>query len=101
MPAADHQERIGVVHIAAAGDQGHRLLAGIDEVEVDLVGARRRADAEHAVLALQHDLSPFGQDVGDHGRQADAEIDVDAVGEVLGGAPGDLAAGKRHAVPPV
>ena len=89
-----------MVHIAAAREQRHRLLAGIDEVEVDLVVARRRPDPEHAVLALQHDLAPVGQHVGDQGRQPDAEIDVDPVGEILRGAPGDLLAGERHGLSP-
>ena len=82
--------------IAAAGQERHRLLAGVDEVHVDLVGAGRRPDPEHPVFALQHDLAAFGQYVGDQCRQADAEIDVDAVLEILRGAPGDLLAAERH-----
>ena len=57
MAAADHQKRVGVVHIAAAGHQRDRLLAGVDQIPVDLVVARRRPDAEDAVLAVQHDLA--------------------------------------------
>ena len=99
MPAADHQERVGVVDIAAAGQQGHRLFAGIDEVEIDLVGAGRRPDPEHAVLALQDDLATLGQHIGDQRRHADAEIDVDPVIEILRGAPGDLLAVEWHIFP--
>ena len=65
-------------------------LPALIEVQVDFVGARRRPDAEDAVLAVQHDLAVVRQEVGDQGRQADAEIDIDAVGEVLRGAPRDL-----------
>jgi hypothetical protein len=100
MKSADHQERVGVVNIAAALQQRHRLLPGIDEVEVDLVVARRRPDPEHAVFALQYDLAPLGQHIGDEGRQPDPEIDVDPVAEVLRGAPGDLLAAKRHRYSP-
>jgi hypothetical protein len=38
------------------GSVGDGLLAGVDEVGVDLVLGREGADAEHAVLALQPDL---------------------------------------------
>jgi hypothetical protein len=54
------------------------------------------ADPEHPVLALQHDLAALGQHVGDQGRQADPEIDINPVFEVLRGAPGDLLAIERH-----
>ena len=101
MAAADHQKRVGVVDIAAAGDEGDRLLAGVDQVGVGLVGAGRRADAQNAVLAVQDDLAIAGNEVGDQGRQADPEIDIGAVREVLGGPPGDLATFERHRFPPV
>ena len=35
------------------GQRRHGLLAGVDEVGIDLVLARERADAEQAVLGLQ------------------------------------------------
>ena len=62
MTAADHQEKVGVVHIAAAGHQCDRLLAGIDQVPIDLVAGGRRPDPEHAVLAMQHDLAIGGDE---------------------------------------
>ena len=50
MTAADHQKRVGMVDIAAAGHQGDRLLAGVDQIPVDLVVAGGGPDAEDAVL---------------------------------------------------
>jgi hypothetical protein len=65
---------------AMAGDG---LLAGIDQIRVDGVCGRKRADAEQAVLRLQGDRHAFGNEVGDQGRNADAEIHVVAVAQFL------------------
>ena len=56
VPAADHRERIGAGEEARARDRGDGLLAGVDQVRVDLVLGRERADAEQAVLRLQRDV---------------------------------------------
>jgi hypothetical protein len=40
----------------AAAGMVSRLLAGVDEVGVDLVLGGKRADAQHAVFALQPDF---------------------------------------------
>ena len=89
-----------MVHIAAAGYQGDRLLAGVDQIPVDLVVARRRPDAENAVLAVQNDLTIGRQKIGNQGRQPDPKVDVGAVGEILRGPPGNLATFERHLTPP-
>ena len=52
MAAADHQKRIRVMDIAAAGHQRDRLLAGIDQIPIDLVVGGGRADPQDAVLAV-------------------------------------------------
>src|SRR5512134_526438 len=80
--AADHAERIAVVEIRASGEERHRLLARIDQVLVLLAGRGLGPDAENAVFAVQDDLAPFGQKVGDQRRQADAEVDVGAFRDV-------------------
>ena len=41
--AADHRERLGAAEVAAAGQFGDRLLAGIDEVRIDIRVERIRA----------------------------------------------------------
>src|SRR6516162_1699796 len=100
MAAADHQKRVGVVHVAAAGHQGDRLLTGIDQIPVDLVVTRCRPDAENAVLAVQNDLAIGRNEVGNQGRQPDSEIHISAVGEILRGPPGNLATFQWHPAPP-
>src|SRR5690242_19887479 len=71
-----------MVEIGAAREQRHRLLAGVDQVLVLAPGCWLRADAEHAVLAVQNDLAALRQVVGDQRRQADAEIDIGAFGNI-------------------
>ena len=80
--AAHHREAVGVVEERAAGQERHRLLAGVDEVEVLVAFLRRRAHADDAVLAVQDDLAPGRQVIRDQRRQADAEVDDRAVGDV-------------------
>src|SRR5690606_39786310 len=86
MAAADHGEAVVAAEIAGAGAGGDGLFAGIDQVGVDLVFGREGADAEQAVLALQPYVHALGDVVGHQGGQADAEVDVHAVGQVAGGA---------------
>src|SRR6185436_204475 len=56
--------------------------AGVHQVFVFLAGRGAGADAEHAILAVQDDLALLRQMIGDQGRQADAEVDDRAVGNV-------------------
>ena len=70
----------------APGSVRDGLLAGVDQVGVDLVLGRERADAEQAVLALQPDVDVGADEVGHQRRQADAEVDVEAVLQFLRGA---------------
>jgi len=72
-----------VVEIGAAGEQRHRFLAGVDQVLVLFAFSGARADAEHAILAVQDDLASLGQEIGHQRRQADAEVHVGALGDVL------------------
>src|SRR4051812_2115332 len=71
-----------MVEVGASRYQRHRLLAGVDEVLVLLAQGRLRPDAEYPVLAVQNDLAPLRQVVCDERRQADAQIDVRAFGNV-------------------
>ena len=73
--------------IGAARQHRHGLLAGVDEVGVELaprlgVGA----DAEQAVLALQDDLDAGGDVVGASVGMPMPEVDVEAVAQLLRGA---------------
>ena len=91
LAAADHREAVVRAEDRRAGDRRDGLLAGVDQVGVDLVLGRERADAEHAVLALQPDLDARRHVVGDQRRQADAEVHVEAVLQFARGA-------RRHFV---
>src|ERR671929_1501935 len=66
----------------AARKERHRLLAGVDQVLVLLPRRGLRADAEHAVLAMQDDLAALRQMVRHQCRQTDAEIHVRSFGNV-------------------
>ena len=81
---------------AAPGTRGDGLLAGVDEIGVDLVLGRERPDAEQAVLALQPDVHAGRDVVGDERRHADAEVDVEAVAQLLRRARGHLFAVPGH-----
>ncbi|GCC44544.1 hypothetical protein chiPu_0028512, partial [Chiloscyllium punctatum] len=96
MAAAHHAERLGRGEIAGRGQLAHGLLAGVDEVGIDLVLVRERTHAKHAVLALQVHVDAVGDVVRDQRRDADAEIDVIAVAQLLGGAGGHLFTGPGH-----
>src|SRR5581483_4301641 len=81
---------------AGLGELSDRLLAGIDQVGVDLVLGREGPDAEHAVLALERDFHALRHIVRNQRRNTDAEIDVEAVPQLLRRALRDLLAGPRH-----
>src|ERR1700742_828296 len=96
MAAAYHAEGIGRREIAGRRQLTHRLLARVDKVGVFLALIGKRSHAEHAVLALQRHVDAVGNVVGNQRRDADAEIDVKAVAQFLGGAGGHLFAGPGH-----
>ncbi len=90
--AAHHRERVGRAEVAAAGGLGHRFLARVDQIGVDIGLERIRADAEHAVLRVQRDVHAGGHVIGDERRHADAEVDVVAVAKFPGDADDDAIA---------
>src|SRR3546814_2374262 len=56
MTAADHRETVSRREEARRRKCGDRLLAGVDEIGIDLIIIRKGADAEHAVFRLEDDL---------------------------------------------
>src|SRR5262249_41579808 len=94
--AADHGEAVGGGKKARGRDFGDRLLAGIDEIGVLFALVGERTEAQHAVLALQLHAHAVRNVVRDQRRYADAEIDVETVTQLLGGAFGHLLAGPGH-----
>ena len=75
-----------------------RLLAGVDEVGIDLVSIGKRPHAQHAVLGMQRHFAIVGQEIGDKGRNADAEIDVVSVLQLTRGAPRHILASPAFLV---
>ena len=71
----------------------------IDEIGIFVAFERKRPDAEHAVLGLQHHVDAVGDVVGDERRHADAEVDVVAVAQFLGHATRHLFTRQRHGSP--
>ena len=61
--------------------------------------ARGTADAEQAVLALQDDLDARRDEAGDERGDPDAEVHVEAVAQLLRGAPGDALAHEPSVSP--
>src|SRR3546814_10261758 len=66
------------------------------QVRIDLIVIGKGPDAQHPVLGLERDRHPLWNIVRDQRRDADAEIDVIAVAELLGGAGGHLIAGTEE-----
>ena len=91
--AADHRERLRAVEERRARNGRHRLLAGVDQVRVLLAGARIGPDPEQAVLRLQQDPGQMLGVVGEQRRQADPEVHVHPLAELLRGARDDPHAG--------
>ena len=89
--AADHREALRAVEVRGAGERGHRLLRGVDEIGIDLVLARSGPDAEEPVLGVQEDVRVVAEKAGDEVRDADAEVDDLAGPELLRGAGRDRA----------
>ena len=58
--------------------------------------SRERAHAQHAVFGLQGHMHAVGDVVGDQRRNADAEVDIEAVAQFLRGACGHLVACPGH-----
>lgn len=55
---------------------------------------RRLAEAENAILGMEHRLTALRLELRDHLGEADAEVDIGAILDVLRGAPGDLGVGE-------
>src|SRR3546814_2008414 len=81
MPAADHREALVRAEIDRPVKLAHGLLAGVDQIGIDLVGIRKRADAEHAVFGLQRDIDAVGDVVGDQRRDTDPKVDIISVAQ--------------------
>src|ERR1700675_3642440 len=82
------------MEIGTTGEQGDRLLTGVDQVGILGTGGRRRTHTEQTVFAVQENLALFRQMIGDHRPQADTQIDEGASGNVARDAGGHLISGE-------
>ena len=98
--AADHRETVCGGKIARGRQLGDGLLAGVDEVGVLLAFEWKRAGAEHAVLALELNVHAGRNVVRHQRRNADAEVDVEAVPQLAGGTFRHLLSCPGHGRPP-
>ncbi len=92
MPAANHGKARRAVEVSGLGQFADGLLASINEVRVFFTGVRERSYTQHTVLALERDLHPGGNMVGDQRRNADAKVHVIPVAQFARGAGGHLVA---------
>ena len=68
----------------------YRFFAGVNQFPVDFVVVGRRTHSEDTVLTAGDDLTVLGQIVGDQRGNADTQIDVTAIGNILRNAPRSL-----------
>src|SRR5258706_11145138 len=80
--------------VGASGQERHWLLAGIDEVRILAAGCWRRTHAEEPILAVQEDFALRRQEIGDDRWEADAQIDISALGNVARDPRGHLLPGE-------
>ena len=86
---------VGAVEVRRAGKRRHRLLGGVDQVGVELVLARARADAEQAVLGMEARRRRRREEARDEVRDPDPEVDDLAGLELRGRAPAIRDLGRR------
>ena len=81
---SDHGEGVGGAEERHPRYHLQELSPGIDQVNIVLPFVRQGAAVEDAALAVIDHSPPFGHVVGDQRRYADAQIDITAVGQLLG-----------------
>src|SRR5579883_649221 len=96
MAAAHHGEAVGAGEVARGRKLGDGLLAGVDEIGVFFALIGKGTHAEHAVLALELHAHSRRYVVRHERRDADAEIDIEAVAQLFGRARRHLFTSPRH-----
>jgi hypothetical protein len=83
--AAHHREALGAREVRRTGNRGHGFLARVDEIRDP---CRIRWDTapfpSRPFSVWKTTLHSIGNVVRDSGRDADAEVDVEAVTQLLG-----------------
>src|SRR5690606_24575969 len=68
---------------AASGEHGDVFFTGINQLRITVFFRRRRAERQQAIFRMQKDVSIVRQVAGNFSRQANAQIDVSAIWNVL------------------
>src|ERR1700690_2322819 len=101
MSTTDNDERIRVVHVDTADHQCRKPAPRIDQIPVLLAGLGFRTQSEHSVFAVDDHFPSCGNVARYQRRNADAEVDITSVRQVLRSPPGHLLARERtHVAPP-
>lgn len=88
--ATDHGKGVVAREQGGTGQQSNGLLAGVDQIGVLLTGLGEGTKAQDTILTLQVDSDTLLEVVaGKHGH-TDAQVDVHAVLELLGGTANNL-----------
>src|SRR3989304_10420203 len=74
MATADQGEARGAVEVGSTRERGDRTLRGIDQIGIEFVLSRPRADAEEAVLRMEEDLGVGPEMSRDQIGNADAQV---------------------------
>src|SRR3546814_3694603 len=73
-----------------------RLLAGVDEIGVNLILIWKRPDAQHSILRLERHINALRNVVGDKRRDADPEVHIKAVAQFPRRAGGHFVPAPAH-----
>ena len=87
--APDHGEGLGGTEVCHSRGGLQELPAGVDEVDVLFPFVGQRPAVEYAALAVVEDRPALRKEVGHQGRNADAQVDKGAVGQLFGHPHGD------------
>src|SRR5215472_6421113 len=94
MAAASHEVRIGLMKERSAGNQRHRNFHGVHQVVILFTGLGPAPHTENSIFAVEVDGDFLRKIVGNEIRDAPAEIDVSAVGQLERGTLSDLLSGQ-------
>ena len=90
MPTADHRETVGMVEERGTGLERDGLLACIDQIPILFALFRGLTETQNPVFGVIGHVAAFGLEFGDHLGEADAEVNVSSVFDILRRAPCDL-----------
>src|SRR6476469_6247396 len=81
--AADHGEAVRVMKVSGARQRRHPLFARINQFGITFVRLGRRAHADHAIFCVVDQRAALRHELGDQLGNANAQIHVRAVGNIL------------------